>query len=127
MGKRMVLSEDEAYELLAYLVASAEICTFEPYYYGTFRLIDAASRLMDSMLKNGSNGSRHWLEDFKREVDEKKVWMMWDREGYFEFLREATGRVAAELKRRKTLESVPVEPSSREGKDSDVASAPYTS
>ena len=127
MGKRMVLSEDEAYELLAHLVASAEICTFEPYYYGTFRLIDAASRLMDSMLKNGSNGSRHWLEDFKQEVDEKKVWMMWDREGYFEFLREATGKVAAELKRRKTLESMPVEPTGREGKDGDVASAPYTS
>ena len=36
----------------------------------------------------------------KQEVDEKKEWMMWDREGYFEFLRGATGSVAGELKRR---------------------------
>jgi hypothetical protein len=26
--------------------------------------------------------------------------MMWDREGYFDFLRSATGSVAGELKRR---------------------------
>jgi hypothetical protein len=103
MAEKMVVSEDEAYELLAHLVASAEICTFEPHYYGTFRLIDAASRLMDCMLRHGSNGSRAWLEAFKQEVDQKKVWMMWDREGYFQFLREATGKVAEALKQREGL------------------------
>lgn len=98
MAERLVVGEDEAYELLAHLVASAELCLTEPYYYGTFRLIDAASRLMGYMLAHGGDGA--WLADFKREVDEKKEWMMWDREGYFAFLREATGGVAGELKRR---------------------------
>src|SRR6266849_10617787 len=100
MADKLVVSEDEAYELLAHLVSSAEICTFEPYHYGTFRLLDAASRLMESMLRHESNGNREWLEAFKREVDEKKVWMMWDREGYFQFLREAGGKVGQTLKER---------------------------
>ena len=96
----MVVSEDEAYELLAHLLASAEICTFEPTYYGPFRLLDAASRLMDSMLRHSASNDTSWLEDFKREVDQKKGWMMWDRPGYFQFLNEVTGIIAAELKRR---------------------------
>jgi hypothetical protein len=100
MSERKVVSEDEAYELLAHLVASAELCIHEPYYYGTFRLIDAASKLMGFMLQNGSNGDGDWLETFKQDVDTKKEWMMWDREGYFDFLRSATGSVAGELKRR---------------------------
>jgi Family of unknown function (DUF6092) len=96
----LVVSEDEAYELLAHLLASAEICTFEPTYYGPFRLLDAASRLMESMLKHSTSGDTSWLENFKREVDQKKGWMMWDRPGYFQFLNEVAGEVAAELKRR---------------------------
>jgi hypothetical protein len=98
MSQGSVVSEDEAYELLAHLVASAELCIHEPYYYGTFRLIDAASKLMGFMLQHGSDGA--WLESFKQDVDTKKEWMMWDREGYFDFLRSATGSVAGELKRR---------------------------
>jgi hypothetical protein len=98
-----VVSEDEAYQLLAHLVASAELCTFEPHYYGTFRLIDAASRLLGCMVEHGSEGDRAWLSDFKQEIDQKKVWMMWDREGYFQFLREASGKVAHQLKRREAL------------------------
>lgn len=100
MSERLVVSEEEAYELLAHLVASAELCIREPYYYGTFRLIDAASKLMGFMLQHDVDGSRAWLESFKGEIDAKKEWMMWDREGYFAFLEGATGTVAAELKRR---------------------------
>ncbi len=35
----------------------------------------------------------------KTELDTKKVWMMWDREAYFEFLRATPAVVAAEVKR----------------------------
>jgi hypothetical protein len=105
MADKLVVSEDDAYALLAHLVSSAEICTFEPYHYGTFRLLDAASRLMESMLRQESNGTRAWLRAFKQEVDEKKVWMMWDREGYFRFLREAGGKVAEALKQREVVGS----------------------
>jgi len=100
MSAETAVTEDEAFELLAHLVASAELCIREPYYYGTFRLIDAASKLMGFMLSNGADTEHEWLAAFKEEVDTKKEWMMWDREGYFAFLQGATGSVAGELKRR---------------------------
>lgn len=112
MSEKMVVSEDEAYEMLSHLVASADICTFEPHYYGTFRLLDAASRLMEAMLRHGAGESEPWLGDFKAEVDEKKIYMMTDRERYFAFLQEATRKLARELKGR---QSRATEGSSKEG------------
>ncbi len=85
--------KDEAWELLAYLTASAELCTREPHYYGTFRLIDAASRLMGFMLASSEREST-WLAEFKHEVDEKKLWMLRDRSGYFEFLNQVPAELA---------------------------------
>jgi hypothetical protein len=98
-NERMVLTEDEAFDLLAFLFSSAEICLVEPTYYGTFRLVDAASRLMGYMLAHDPERSAEFLRRFKEEVDTKKVWMMWDREAYYDFLRAAPAAVAAELKR----------------------------
>ena len=40
-----VLSEDQAFRLIAYLTSSAEISLHEPTYYGSLRLIDAALTL----------------------------------------------------------------------------------
>jgi hypothetical protein len=84
---------DQAWELLAYLTASAELCTTEPHYYGTFRLIEAASRLIGFMLNDSGSGT-DWLRDFKSEIDEKKIWMLRDREAYFAFLKEAAAKLA---------------------------------
>ena len=86
--------------MLAHLVCSADICTFEPHYYGTFRLLDAASRLVGYMLENGAGDGRPWLETFKQEVDRKKLWMLSDRDAYFAFLGEVGGEVGAVLRRR---------------------------
>lgn len=85
--------EEDAWELLAYLTASAELCTTEPHYYGTFRLIEGASRLVGFMLDAADSGPS-WLRDFKSEIDEKKLWMLSDREAYFEFLRAAAAKLA---------------------------------
>jgi hypothetical protein len=92
------ISEAQAMALLAHLVASADICRFEPHVYGSFRLIDAASRLIEALLDGGSEDA--WLRDFRAEIERKKKWMMWDRDAYFEFLPEAAREVAAELKRQ---------------------------
>ncbi len=94
-----VLSEDEALDLLMFLVSSAEICLAEPTHYGTFRLIDAASRLMGHMLAHDPSRSGDFLRQFKAEVDTKKAWMMWDREAYDDFLRSAPAQFAVEVKR----------------------------
>jgi hypothetical protein len=96
---QMVLTEEQAFDLLAFLFSSAEICLVEPTYYGTFRLIDAASRLMGFMLEHEPERSAEFVRRFKEEVDTRKVWMMWDREAYYDFLRGAPAVVAAEVKR----------------------------
>ena len=91
--------------LLAHLVTSADICRFEPHVYGTFRLIDAASRLIEALLESGCQDP--WLRDFRAEIERKKTWMMWDREAYYEFLPEAARELAAELRRREGLSPTP--------------------
>ena len=109
-ARQMVLTEEEAFELLAFLFSSAEICLVEPTNYGTFRLIDAASRLMGYMLEHDPGCSAEFVRRFKEEVDTKKLWMMWDRDAYYDFLRSAPAVVAAEVKRleaerRQTVEA----------------------
>lgn len=98
MGRDCSISQEQALGLLAHLVTSADICRFEPHFYGTFRLIDAASRLIEALQESGCDDP--WLNDFRAEIERKKTWMMWDREAYFAFLPEAAGELAAELKRR---------------------------
>ena len=94
-----VLTEEEALQLVAFLTSAAEISIHEPTYYGTFRLIDAASRLIAFMLEHDPPRSGAFLRELKTELDTKKVWMMWDREAYFDFLRATPAQVAAEVKR----------------------------
>jgi hypothetical protein len=96
---QLVLSEAEAFDLLAFLFSAAELCMHEPTYYGTFRLVDAASRMMGHMLRHDPALTGEFLRRFKTEVDQKKTWMMWDREAYYDFLRSAPAVVAAEVKR----------------------------
>lgn len=101
--RRMVLAEDEALEIISFLFSSAEISLVEPTYYGTFRLVEAASRLMEFMIAHEPQQSADWLRDFKADIDIKKNWMMWDREAYFEFLRSAPATVAREIRRAQEL------------------------
>ena len=54
---------------------------------------------MGYMLEHDPERSAEFVRRFKEEVDTKKVWMMWDREAYYDFLRGAPAVVAAEIKR----------------------------
>jgi hypothetical protein len=98
-GSGCVLTEEEAMQIIAYLTSAAEISIHEPTYYGTFRLIDAASRMIGFMLEHDPPRTGPFLRELKTELDTKKVWMMWDREAYFDFLRATPALVAAEAKR----------------------------
>jgi hypothetical protein len=104
-AEELVVSERDAFDLLVYLLSAAEITVFEPDLYGTFRLVDASSRLLDAMLKQLPAEDRDFFEQLKAEIDERKVLMMWDRNGYLAFLREMPGRLAEELKRREAISS----------------------
>jgi uncharacterized protein DUF6092 len=95
----LVVSGDDVLELMAYLLASAELCMSEPYHYGSFRLLDGASRLAGYALRGGRARDDAWLGALKREIDDHKGLLMWDREGYVAYLHEVTGKVAEHIKR----------------------------
>lgn len=97
-----VLNEEQAFRLIAYLTSSAEISLHEPTYYGSLRLIDAASRLIGFMLEHDLPTAEPYLRELKDELDTKKVWSMWDREAYYDFVREAPAGIAAEMMRRES-------------------------
>jgi hypothetical protein len=98
-GRELVVSADEVLELMAYLLASAELCMSEPYNYGSFRLLDGASRLAGYAV--GRDGARDtaWLGALKGEIDEHKGLLMWDRDAYVKYLHEVMGKVADRIKR----------------------------
>ncbi len=89
------LTRTQLYELLTHLIASAEICTVEPCFYGTFRLIDAASRLAGAAVESGFSDG--WLSELRRDIETNKLLMMSDRDAYFAFLPEASRRIAERL------------------------------
>jgi hypothetical protein len=93
----LVVSESDALALLAHLVTSAELCMVEPYDYGVFRLIDAASRLAAAMEPRAGPATRAWLSAFREDVDERKMGSTRDRERYSAFLRDASRRTAEHL------------------------------
>lgn len=96
----VVLTKEQAMQLIAYLTSSAEISLQEPVHYGTLRLVDATSRLIGFMLENGDPDESGFLQSLKEEIDVKKLWAMWDQPAYYQFLRETPAKVAAEMANR---------------------------
>jgi len=100
MSERMVVSEEDLYETLAFLFSSAHLLVNEPHLYGTFRLTDAASRLMGFALEGGQLEDDEFLRGLKEDVDGRKFLLMTDEEAYFQLLEDATREMAKEMKRR---------------------------
>jgi hypothetical protein len=100
MEQRITLTEDDVFELLAFLVTSARLCVDEPKLYATFRLVDGASRLLGFVLKSDQLADKQSLQQLKDEIDEKKFLLTTDQAGYFKFLDDLTRKVARDLKER---------------------------
>ncbi len=100
MSQRMIISEDDLFEVLAFLFSSAHLLVDEPHLYGTFRLVDAASRLMGFALESGQLEDEQFLRELKEDVDKRKFLLMTDEETYFQLLEDATRNMAKEMKRR---------------------------
>src|SRR5258708_31887768 len=61
MPSAMVLNEDEALELLAFLITAARTQLEEAAEYGPLRMLTAAGRLADFMVERASPGTRRLL------------------------------------------------------------------
>jgi hypothetical protein len=62
-GAAWVLTEDQALELLAFLVTAARTQVDEAPEYGPMRLMTAAARLMDMVQRRVSEATREFLVD----------------------------------------------------------------
>jgi hypothetical protein len=100
MTERLVVSEEGLYEILAFLFSSAHLLVNEPHLYGTFRLIDGASRLIGFALDSGQLEDDQFLRRLKEEVDEKKFLLMTDEDTYFQLLEDTTRAMAKQMKGR---------------------------
>ena len=90
-----ILTRQQADELIAFLLSSAEVTLKDPIHYGPLRLVDAVSRLVGFMEMNGAVVEGDFLAELKDEIDVKKQWCMWDKLGFYNFSRE-TPRTMAE-------------------------------
>ena len=97
-----VLSEDEAFRLLAHVIATAELHTIEPPHYAGHRMVEGALPLLDAMIRDGDARSRAWLRDFKQQLDAALAARR-AGDAYETFLHAAPGEITREIKRRRAL------------------------
>lgn len=101
MTERRVLTEDEAFRLLAHLIATAELHTVEPPHYAGRRMVEGTLPLIDAMIRDGDELSRSWLERFREELDRALAMRSADVAAFEAFLGEAPGEIAREIRRRR--------------------------
>jgi hypothetical protein len=95
-----MLSEDEVFELISYLVVSAQGLLDEPAEYGSLRLIDAAGRCANLAKNDAPSEARTFLEELSAEIEEGKLLVMSNPDEYAIFLDSAVRKMTRELKRR---------------------------
>lgn len=69
----------------------------EPVLYGPLRLVDAAARLIDIMKKEGKVTPE--IEELQKLIEEKKDLVMYDEEGFINFLDELSKRLGEIIKK----------------------------
>ena len=93
--------DDPLFDFILYLVTSARISLDERAIYGSFRLLEGASRIIEAA--EGMPGLE--VDDFLRaqrnSIDRNKARMMLDKDGYRTWLTElATGLASESVKRK---------------------------
>lgn len=98
MDERRVLSEEDAYALLAHLLASAELHTIEPASYADRRFVEGARMLADAMAE--ASGNQGWPAEMRDRIDGALAARRSDPDAYLKFVRTATGDVGRQLRQR---------------------------
>ena len=82
MDKKIL--EEKIFELVSYMVTSACNLLEEPARYGPFRLVDAASRLIDILEESGNSSER--LNSIREQIESGKYSAMSTEKEFEEFL-----------------------------------------
>ncbi len=101
MTEERVLTEDEAFRLLAHFIATAELHTIEPPHYAGRRMVEGTLPLIDAMLRDGDDESRGWLQQFRQQIEEALAARRADVTTFEAFLHDAPGEIIREIKRRR--------------------------
>jgi hypothetical protein len=98
-----VLNEDDAFRLLAHLLATAELHTIEPPHYAGRRIVEGTLPLVEAMFQHGDDRSRAWLQTFQQQLEAALAARRGDSGAFETFLLAAPGEIAREIKRRRAL------------------------
>jgi len=88
--------EKEIFELICYIIVSARNLDQETKMYGPFRLVDAASKLIEILEKNGIYDE--FLSQVRTMIEDNKYKVMTDKEEFVSFLDDLVLKMVAKLK-----------------------------
>jgi hypothetical protein len=91
--------ENRLFELVAYLVSCARLSLDEPPVYGSFRLVEAVGRVVDAADALGIPVDDE-IRAARSQIEENKLRIVDDRDGYRIWLDGLLAGVAAEATRR---------------------------
>jgi hypothetical protein len=119
MAEQRVLTEEEAFRLLAHLIATAELHTIEPPHYAVHRIVEGVIPLIEAMARDGDEQSRSWLQGFRQQIDDALALRRTDRPAFEAAVQEMPGEIAREIKRRRARQASQTNQTSQKGSDGD--------
>lgn len=91
--------EKGIFDLVCYMIVSARNLDRETRMYGPFRLVDAASRLIEILEKSGI--CDEFLSHVRSMIEANKYKVMRDRDGFVAFLDDLALKMVGRLKEEK--------------------------
>ena len=91
--------EKGIFDLVCYMIVSARNLDRETRMYGPFRLVDAASRLIEILEKSGI--CDEFLSQVRSMIEANKYKVMTDRDGFVAFLDDLALKMVGRLKEEK--------------------------
>ncbi len=93
-------AESRLFELVLYLVSCARLALDEPPIYGSFRLLEGASRLIETAQEVWRSDVDELLLGVRETIEREKLRMIEDHDGYREAVDLLVRDLAAEATRR---------------------------
>jgi len=101
-SKEKISADDHFFEILTFLATSARGCIDEPHLYGSLRLIDALSKLLDLPKYAPCLSQSALFDKIKKEIEEKRFLVVSEVQEFKEFIDKIVQELAKEAKRRST-------------------------
>lgn len=92
--------DDPLFEFVLYLATSARLSLDEKAIYGSFRLIEGASRLIEAAEGIDGLDADDYLRAKRDSIEENKARMMLDKDGYRTWLTDLASELASEAVKR---------------------------